>query len=792
MDVSRSLPWMALLGLAAWPVRTLAQSETDYTIGLNTLILSSAYSAGGYPELVLGGYGTNYDLIFTTEQSQFMYPACPWDGVRDDQGTSMCGMVGMNRTLIPDINLKLLDPVSGQPTYNVIVQTGTNLGYVAINPNTYEDMWVDDSLGDIQRQLEEYCQTYSVRRVILDSNPSDIGSEALVQHPGRDSDNNTIVTFVRNDFTAQIHNMVRLDAMFQIGTENEFSSSTYWITPGMFDPIANTDGAVQPIMNMKYTGGNGTVVEGVGAVIKIDPITSTETMYFFFGMNSEGLHGAVLAHVWFPWATKGLFLGQRRLILDTQIDDVYLDTLNVAAQAKGDVDAKYRMTSLDLEHHMRLQNNLNTALPILSNFTIQMAFNGKGYLAFNDEYEPNLNPSSLALFDKFLWLSHTWYHIDMYCFQSNCFPPTSYVDPQLARCVNKEWLGPACEYNNTEPNYPQSGYTSYEYILYEVRKNQIFADSVLEVSTKSKHERAWSPRSLVTPGISGLNSTEAVRAILASGIHFVVGDNSLADLKPEVPWHMADAKVSVSEGGRIITDKEREHFGDEMEWLYGYRSAQVIPRFSTRLNFDTSTPEQLSTAFNARVENSIYGRPLNTTEIIALDAVLVANNLFHLRSDPYMFHQGNLRVFNDTLTGEHTSLLEMWIKETLKWVMDYTSFPVQTFKMDDLAEQYHLRKERDVCSISGNVQYVNGKPANLAVTSSQHCVAKLTHTITSGSQDLTPQIPIWESYGEDKTYDLAMNGAVTIVQLGSVSTLNKSHANTRTQSYDPRPHIRQL
>jgi hypothetical protein len=44
-----------------------------------------------------------------------------------------------------------------------------------------------------------------------------------------------------------------------------------------------------------------------------------------------------------------------------------------------------------------------------SNFTIQLAFNGRGYGDFGADpyYMPNLNPETLRLRDEFLWVTHT-------------------------------------------------------------------------------------------------------------------------------------------------------------------------------------------------------------------------------------------------------------------------------------------------------------------------------------------------------------------------------------------------
>lgn len=60
-----------------------------------------------------------------------------------------------------------------------------------------------------------------------------------------------------------------------------------------------------------------------------------------------------------------------------------------------------------------------------SNFTVQMAFNARGYSDFgaNPHYAPNLNPDTFKFRDDFLWVTHTWNHIDMYCVLSNCATP---------------------------------------------------------------------------------------------------------------------------------------------------------------------------------------------------------------------------------------------------------------------------------------------------------------------------------------------------------------------------------
>eukprot|EP00122_Pirum_gemmata_P016624 Pgem_evm1s15546 len=49
-------------------------------------------------------------------------------------------------------------------------------------------------------------------------------------------------------------------------------------------------------------------------------------MHFLFTANSGSHHGLALADIWIPWVTKGAWMGQRRILLNTQIDDYLIAT----------------------------------------------------------------------------------------------------------------------------------------------------------------------------------------------------------------------------------------------------------------------------------------------------------------------------------------------------------------------------------------------------------------------------------------------------------------------------------
>eukprot|EP00122_Pirum_gemmata_P002262 Pgem_evm1s2045 len=127
--------------------------------------------------------------------------------------------------------------------------------------------------------------------------------------------------------------------------------------------------------------------------------------------------------------------------------------------------------------------------------------------------------------------------------------------------------------------------------------------------------------------------------------------------------------------------------------------------------------------------------------------------------DPYMFHQANLRFYDN---GDH-SLLTRWIDAVLKHVFHYNTFPILSHKLDDLEKLYRERVAVDACGVKGNINYINKTPTSiyLATTNANTCEARLTITKTQGEQ-LYPKSSFhkYKEYGVDKTffYFLDKNG----------------------------------
>lgn len=112
--------------------------------------------------------------------------------------------------------------------------------------------------------------------------------------------------------------------------------------------------------------------------------------------------------------------------MHVQIDDVFLDTgtYNLkynrqALDSESDYPYTYRSTASDWEVLRQYQKNLRTSVfPAGSNFTIEVAYNARGYYEFMNTTQPGVNANAYFAKhrDEYLWVTHTWNHIDMYVY----------------------------------------------------------------------------------------------------------------------------------------------------------------------------------------------------------------------------------------------------------------------------------------------------------------------------------------------------------------------------------------
>lgn len=718
------------------------------TLEMKTLILSASNPVSDLVTTMLRAYGVNYDLVtVTSNENSAINNIQLYDGNGDGN---------YNSIILSDLTLSVLDLETQQ--------------------------WVAKLTPLFKEALDEYINEFNIRSVILFSNPNADGAITPVGENFGGTTQNADAFFLSQAESGinidQLVSNIRPDSKFAIGNENEFDKSTYYWYKVALDETQNANNRIKPFM--KICPREDIQNCYVGAFIKTTDVG--EEMHFMFSSNIYTLHGIVLFDVLLPWVTRGIFTGERRIVLSTQVDDYFLETGVYNTQMNrqfiygvdNDESAIYRISGSDINYLNQYQNQIRNVLPAGSNFTFEMAYNGKGFIDFDSINNPeSLEYLTLALRDNFLWVTHTWNHIDMRCIESDCTPSAVQVPPP--NCYEFEYDS-VCVYNtfDNEPVYPTSGFTSYELVHYEISKNKWFAKNKLYADKTLidmlDESSTFSHFSMVTPRISGLNYSVSLQAMLDNGIFVAVGDTSRKDLQPENPYHTFKARPLVSENGSPFNDPGQFAGGNNVE---------IIPRFATRIYFDSSTPEE-----NAMEHNAFYGpncdgfdqigtiganglrcnttsykydRDLTFMEILQLEKSVTAKNLLQYRHDPYMFHQANLKAFQSG--GGQTCLLCMWITEVVDAVMSYNTFPILTYKMDDLYNLYKEKESYDKCNIGAKLVSENFYDDNFSVlvSSAGQCKPKITFTNTidgylydtiAGS--ISPSDTVYD-YGVDKT-----------------------------------------
>lgn len=236
-----------------------------------------------------------------------------------------------------------------------------------------------------------------------------------------------------------------------------------------------------------------------------------EYMALTMDSNPYLMHSLTLNYGIFNWVTKGVFVGSRKIYFTPQMDDFFLPNdlfvQGITACMPGGftIDPTYdpadrcptaRMSSGDLDTLVSWQDSLN-AQTQFKNFRIGFAFNGYGSGYGGGDYSRNdaLTRNTLLRKGKFSWVSHTFDHEDLDCY-------------------------------NPAPNSGVCRAATQSEALSEIRQN---------LSVSLQLGLTLDSTSMVTPGISGLYNKGFLTAAKQSGIKYLVGDTSRADGNPAQP-----------------------------------------------------------------------------------------------------------------------------------------------------------------------------------------------------------------------------------------------------------------
>jgi hypothetical protein len=373
-----------------------------------------------------------------------------------------------------------------------------------------------------------------------------------------------------------------------------------------------------------------------------------------------------LQHAWITWLTRGLYAGYRRVNLNTQIDDMFLESDIYLPNG-----TTFRIRPEDLDKIVAWIPTINAKLNSGSEYFPEVGHNGNGNIeAASDtsngdqacngggiEY-PDQVDTPLE-FKKPLGTG------------TNIWPVTPTTYDWTTACSDLDalkmwWSNPT--------NRDQFGHISHTF-THEGQDNATYSDVYKEISFNiawlNQSGIASSPRftsnGIIPPAITGLHNGDALKAWMDNGIVNCVGDNT----RP-----------------LLLNQQNAMHPYMTTVDADGYAGMQVNPRWATRIYYNCDTPdcttqEWISTSAGS---GTFY-------DLLAQEKADTMRHLFGLHHDPYMFHQANLRVADAadvTINGvtAQLSIFQAWVETQVQEFVRLVDWPVITMKHSDVCNHF--------------------------------------------------------------------------------------------------------
>jgi hypothetical protein len=382
-----------------------------------------------------------------------------------------------------------------------------------------------------------------------------------------------------------------------------------------------------------------------------------ESMALTMANNQNFLHSQLLAYGILNWVTKGVYVGERRVSMAAQPDDIliandtydpncpsiqelidqhYLDpsittgltgysltrrgctpadlaeavtitpfpgnNLTVtnailawySAKGKDPRSITYRLSGTDLQNVVNWQANLQK-LPNAASVMLEFAFNGIGATAYPND---TLMPVVISQRNKFKWVSHTLNHMT---------------------------LQPNAPYPN---QIPAGGFTPA--IAAATLRNEWAQND--KVATKTIKAANYFSDAVVMPSISGLDYYNAMSVLRP------------ADLA--IKYSVSDTSIMAQQGPRANTGWFNHTYDKKDNHL-------VIPRFPMSLYYNVSLPEEWLAEYNyfygmnGIIAPNVWqlGRDIQYNELLDRESDVWLSYLVKGDRNPIMFHQANLRAF---------------------------------------------------------------------------------------------------------------------------------------------------
>ena len=584
--------------------------------------------------------------------------------------------------------------------------------------------------GALAQTLARYQFKYNVRLVSFYTWPADTGCLQYVGY--RDTTASPLATTMTTTGKAIFPYMnAGTSTANPLTVQNAW---TYFMSPASPLPTGTT-----VTTQIQGTGSNNVTYSVASTCLfsNTTPLTgdstSREIMALSFDNNAFLTHSVTLSYGIANWVTRGLFVGNRHVYMDPQVDDngipdeiypyaqsdstgLWYDVRTGATTSTspagqcplgspvgsvspttGLTACEYRTTGADFDNVMNWQGNANSNTANAGALKFTLAFNGSGYgTAYGGlGYYPPTGTDTLSVETnaneyEFKWITHTYDHI--------------LLDPPFT--------------------------TTAAQVTTELQNNDTVAqDFGFENYNKSV---------IVTPEISGLYNATTLGALNAFGVTVLVSDSS----KPTPPVGTANCPTNNNGVSWPLPPFNAGKFNCVNQSIF------EIPRYATALFYNVSQPSEWVAEYNYfyganGIDPTRWGYDLTYTQVLDKVSDTLVNYLLTYDMRPLMFHQSNLRIYSGTsfLLGD---LLNAVLTKYNKY---YKGLPIRSPYLSDAGVLAKQRLVFDTSNVAATL--TPGKSITLSAsrTDGQSVVVPVTG-VTFGTST--------ETYGGQKISNVTL------------------------------------
>ncbi|WP_349276769.1 hypothetical protein [Polaromonas hydrogenivorans] len=414
--------------------------------------------------------------------------------------------------------------------------------------------------------------------------------------------------------------------------------------------------------------------------------------------NPELTHSLLLGYGIVNWVTKGVFLGERKIYLSAQPDDVFIpdelwDPLTKTTPV-GNPAFRHRNDGTDYTSLVAWQTALR-ANPQTAAFRLEVPFNGVGYNTADSnllnlgELTDTLSPAVRANPNAFRWINHTWDHSSL--------APT---DP-------------------SNPGFVPLTVTGMKQVL---QSNHEVATGLR--SSPPVTFALYNKNAFIQPDISGLDNPVFWQAAQEFGLRYILMDTSKTyDFRPTLD------PVKPNAGFYSTRDT----------FVPGNPRIFIIPRYPTNLYYNASTPLEWTSEYNyffgatgvvppPAGQTSWFGGDSTYEQILDRESEVLVRYMLKYNANSWMFHAANLRDYDGAGPNNKSVLSDLLDAVVTKYKAMYT-LPVLSPSQTEIGQIMEARMAYNTAITAGlKGRIVYGPTATIELTNPSTTSVKVPMT----------------------------------------------------------------